>query len=125
MPGIHWHADRLEDWVSELGLTTLSDEIADVMLADVMRHWRAAAGSPQVTLIDNIIRDLAVRFPDCPPDFIAAMCCMRRNRERFYRDEGGLWGLKWAQEHHQEHPYHHSRCWCCCGIQITIASKHL
>ena len=60
MPGIHWHADRLEDWVSELGLTTLSDEIADVMLADVMRHWRAAAGSPQVTLIDNIIRDLAV-----------------------------------------------------------------
>ena len=98
MPGIHWHANRLEDWVSELGLTRLSDEIADVMLADVMRHWRAAAGSPQVTLI---------RFSDCPPDFIADVCCMRRNRERFYRDEGGLWGLKWAQLHHQEQPYHH------------------
>ena len=94
MHGKHWHADRVEDWVSELGLTNLSDEIAHVMRHRLIFY----DGFPQLTDIDNIIRHLTPQFPKCPPDVYAVVSCMLRNSERFDHECGG-WGLNWAHEY--------------------------
>ena len=79
MPGEQWHAKRVEDWVSKLGFTKLSDEIANVMRnRRIFYH-----GFPRATDTDNIIRHLTPQFPKCPPDVIAVESCMLSNSERF------------------------------------------